>query len=143
MAQGADVRSFREVIPGVTTGLFDPEAGSEAVGLLMAQPKVRTRDGEARLLDDALGDGWAIVCLPGVLAELSRASFEALDLSVVELDSDVTEAGDMLERWFDEFSCAAAVIRPDRYVYGTARDGDELAALVARLETAFRKAVQA
>jgi 3-(3-hydroxy-phenyl)propionate hydroxylase len=143
MAQGADVRSFREVIPGLTTGLLDPEAASEAVGLLMAQPKVRTRDGEERLLDDALGDGWAIVCLPDVLAELSRASFEALDLPVVELDSDVTEAGDMLERWFDEFNCAAAVIRPDRYVYGTAGDGDELAALVARLETAFRKAVQA
>jgi 3-(3-hydroxy-phenyl)propionate hydroxylase len=143
MAQGADVRSFREVIPGLTTGLLDPEAGSEAVGLLIAQPNVRTRDGEERLLDDALGDGWSIVCLPGVLTELSRDSFEALDFCVVELDSEVTETQDLFQRWFDEFGCAAVVIRPDRYVYGTARDGDELTALVARLETAFRKAVQA
>jgi 3-(3-hydroxy-phenyl)propionate hydroxylase len=141
MAQGADVRSFREVIPGLTTGLLDPEAGSEGVGLLIAQPKVRTRDGEERLLDDVLGDGWAIVGLPGVVAELSRASFEALDLPVVELDVDVTEAGGVLQRWFDEFRCAAAVIRPDRYVYGTARNGEELSALVGRLETAWAKAV--
>lgn len=142
MAQGADVRSFREVIPGLKAGLLDPQADSEAVGLLIAQPKVRVSGGDEQLLDDALGNGWAIVCLSGVLADLNPAPLEALDLAVVELDRDVTETADLLRRWFDEFGCAAAVIRPDRYVYGTARDGDELAALVGRLETAWAKAVR-
>ena len=40
--------------------------------------------------------------------------------------------------WFAAHACAAAIVRPDWYLYGTARDGRELSALLDQLGRSLR-----
>ncbi|HEX4091362.1 MAG TPA: hypothetical protein VHZ33_21835, partial [Trebonia sp.] len=46
----------------------------------------------------------------------------------------VTDGDGVYLAWFAEHDCAAAVVRPDGYVFGTARDADELSDVVADLD---------
>jgi 3-(3-hydroxy-phenyl)propionate hydroxylase len=135
MGQGADVRSFREVIPGLTAGLVDDPSRSEAAGLLFVQPLVAIDDGSPpRPLDDLLGDGWALVALAATLDDAHADALGHLGATVLEVGSSVLDVDGTLRAWFDVFGCAVAVIRPDRYVFGTARSSEDLATLLADLE---------
>ena len=131
MSQGADVRSFRDVIPGLTTGILDPAPQSDAVGLLFVQPMITTTAEQQVLLDEMLGSEWAIVALPGVL-DAGRPQLPDW-LRALELDTDFFDPSGTVHEWFETFDCAAAVLRPDRYVFGTAADGNGLGDLIDRL----------
>ena len=109
------------------------------VGKLFIQPKVRTRDGEVKLLDDVLGSGFALVCW-GVdpsfwLNQKSRAILAALGGRIItvkpvvqiqrdrDIGPDAIVVGDeqmRLKEWFGSYPGAVAVIRPDRFVAGLA-----------------------
>jgi 3-(3-hydroxy-phenyl)propionate hydroxylase len=41
----------------------------------------------------------------------------------------------VVARWFDTYECRAAIVRPDHYVFGVARDEAALAGIVAELGT--------
>jgi 3-(3-hydroxy-phenyl)propionate hydroxylase len=45
--------------------------------------------------------------------------------------SELIETDGLFAAWADRYGCAAAVVRPDRYVFGLARDAIELDRLVA------------
>jgi 3-(3-hydroxy-phenyl)propionate hydroxylase len=49
------------------------------------------------------------------------------------------EVGDRFRNWLDSTGARAAVVRPDRYVYGTARNAGELRRLVRPLLTAVSR----
>jgi 3-(3-hydroxy-phenyl)propionate hydroxylase len=112
MSQGADVRSFRAVIPGLTTGLLDPDPQSDGVGLL-------------------LGDGWALVSQPGIVGIEDARSLRELDVRPFEIGADCDDPSGIVNEWFAAFGCSAAILRPDRYVFGTAT-ADDVGALLAR-----------
>jgi 3-(3-hydroxy-phenyl)propionate hydroxylase len=130
MSQGADVRSFRAVIPGLTTGLLDPDPQSDGVGLLFVQPHVRTKRGDS-LLDALLGDGWALVSQPGIVGIEDARSLRELDVRPFEIGADCDDPSGIVNEWFAAFGCSAAILRPDRYVFGTAT-ADDVGALLAR-----------
>lgn len=109
------------------------------VGKLFIQPRVRTRDGEVKLLDDVLGSGFALVCWgvdPGFwLNERSRNILAALGARIItvkpvvqihrdrDIGPDAIVVGDeqmRLKEWFGSYPGAVAVIRPDRFVAGLA-----------------------
>lgn len=109
------------------------------VGKLFIQPRVRTRDGEVKLLDDVLGNGFALVCWgvdPGFwLNARSREILAALGGRIVtvkpvvqiqrdkDIGPDTIVVGDeqmRLKEWFGSVPGAVAVIRPDRFVAGLA-----------------------
>ncbi len=112
---------------------------SSPVGKLFIQPRVRTRDGEVKLLDDVLGNGFALVCW-GVdpsfwLNARSREILAALGGRIVtvkpvvqirrdkDIGPDAIVVGDeqmRLKEWFGSVPGAVAVIRPDRFVAGLA-----------------------
>ena len=135
MGEGADVRSFREVIPGLTTGLLDSRSGSEAVGLLFVQPKVTDADGRRRLLDELLGDRFALLSMAPVPPE-AEAWADATGARVLELGREFEDSDGTLTQWFDTFGCVAAVVRPDRYVYGVAGTAHEIRGLLQRCRAA-------
>ena len=99
--------------------LVDAQGGADsAVGNLLRQPTLRGADGVARRLDDLLGRGFAVVGrTPGDLAlgedaenVLERVGGRRLALQGLE----PTEGAP--DRLFERH--AAAVVRPDRYVFG-------------------------
>jgi 3-(3-hydroxy-phenyl)propionate hydroxylase len=122
------------------------------VGRMFIQPKVRTRQGEVKLLDDALGKGFALLAWgadPNYwLNPRSRAILEALGAKIVTLKPtvqidrtvDMTDRTDVLgdeqmrfKEWFGQHPGSIVLLRPDRFVAGIAFpiEVDELIAAVA------------
>ncbi len=104
------------------TGLFqDTGSGAAAfpVGHQARQPTVEV-DGRRRLLDDVAGPGWYL---------LSRGPADGAGLARV---LDATQLGDP-EGWLARLlgGAAAVLIRPDRYVYGTAPTTADVGGLLA------------
>ena len=102
-------------------GIFQETAGTPPfpVGHQARQPTVET-DGQRRLLDDVAGPGWYLVSNgPADGAGLARV------LDTTQLDDP--------EGWLDRLTAGvhAVLIRPDRYVYGTAAAAAEVAGLLA------------
>lgn len=103
-------------------------------------------DGERRLFDDVVGSGWCIVAAAGVLDALpaaQRSAWKAFGgrtatVAAIQIAGALEDVDGTYARWFAAYSCSVAVIRPDWYVYGTARDGHELSGLLDRLDRSLR-----
>jgi 3-(3-hydroxy-phenyl)propionate hydroxylase len=112
--------------PRLGRGLWDD--ANELAGTLSAQP--RTASGQ--LLDDVVGYRFAVVGDPAVLSGTSdraKALLESLGAHVLD------EFSGEIRDWVTGLGAAAVIIRPDRYLFGTAGDSAELNALIASLET--------
>ena len=120
--------------PGLTGGLVT--GGGE----FFPQGIVRAHD-KRGLFDGMVGSGWCIVAVPGVLEPLStvdRAAWKAFGgrtatVAGPQTSGDFEDVDGTYARWFAAHSCSVAVIRPDWYVYGTARDSHELSDFLNRL----------
>jgi 3-(3-hydroxy-phenyl)propionate hydroxylase len=94
-------------------------------GMLSKQPRLA----DGRRLDDAVGYRFALICKDGIANGVSaetRASLRASDVAIL------SDAGDEISAYLDELAAAAVIIRPDRYILGSASSAPELDALVAR-----------
>ena len=90
-----------------------------------------------------MGAGWRLVIdarallLPDEppnslgLRKIAIAPTETYPETLVERDG-------LMASWFDRHDCVAAIVRPDHYVFGTARTAAELALLIAELEARLR-----
>ncbi|WP_132980382.1 bifunctional 3-(3-hydroxy-phenyl)propionate/3-hydroxycinnamic acid hydroxylase [Pigmentiphaga sp. D-2] len=132
---GGTVRDMprQEVIPPLEQGLL-ARAGTPARGTLFPQPWIRQAGATVRL-DHAAGDGWWLVLdarHAGTVPPLPPAwGMTTLDLGALAETEGVCRA------WFERYRCTAAVVRPDRYVYGVAADARELDALLDELRSAL------
>ena len=111
------------------------------VGRLFIQPRVGTADGETRMLDDAIGDWFAVLTWAidprSYLDEAARAFWQrnnARFLTIVpqnqlkeaqrhERASDLVILGDIdqsLKDWFGRHRKSVVVLRPDRFVAAAA-----------------------
>jgi 3-(3-hydroxy-phenyl)propionate hydroxylase len=118
---GTDVGSFRGVIPPLVSGLLDAPI-TAPVGQLLPQPVV---DGSG--LDDRLGRGFALVSA----GELDRDRLPPWFTDEAVRGRVVTNV-QALGPWFAEHGCEAALVRPDRYVFGVCT-ADDAGSLVERL----------
>lgn len=110
--------------PPLGPGALDTE--SAAAGTLSAQPT--TPAGE--MLDDLVGYRFSLVATTEALSAASAATSELLAaLNVMIVEADPGPVAD----WLAELDVAAALVRPDRYLFGTAADPAELDALATRL----------
>ena len=110
-------------------------------------PQGRVRSGvQTGRFDDVVGAGWCIVASgAGVLDCLTAAGREAWAaiggriavFGNAEEPASLKDIEGVYEAWFAGHSCHAAVVRPDWYLYGTAGDGEALAALLDRLQAAL------
>jgi 3-(3-hydroxy-phenyl)propionate hydroxylase len=103
-------------------------------GAYFPQPKVGLAGGGTVPLDDALGNRFAVLCLPEV-AEPVRQSAETLAqelggvmLRVLPADrageagpGDLVDVEGKLAAWLARYDADSVVLRPDRYVFGTSR----------------------
>jgi 3-(3-hydroxy-phenyl)propionate hydroxylase len=134
-------------IPDLTGGAIDVASGP-AAGTLFVQPRVgETGDGE--LLDDIVAPRFLLATTSE--AAQSWLSAAALDVwrrmsgerAIISQDEMAGAADDGIRRlherarlfadWMARYGAAAVVARPDRYVYGVARDRDGLNRLIEKL----------
>jgi len=121
--------------PPIRTGVFrlDQVSDTGSTGYLFSQPLVRSLDGAQVKLDDLLGSGFAVVGRSGAelgISEASRKILDRLGARSVSLEG-VKEVTGHFDRLFD--SSGAAIVRPDRYVFGHTAEGLSLDALIADL----------
>jgi 3-(3-hydroxy-phenyl)propionate hydroxylase len=132
MRAGADVGSFRNVIPPLIGGLLDPASrGAAPVGSLFPQPRVLGASGETALFDALLGAGFAAVTCDAADADEMD---DTMRWFTGDLGARILSAAEGLVRdWFARHRCRWALVRPDRYVFGVAGDADGFARLASRL----------
>jgi 3-(3-hydroxy-phenyl)propionate hydroxylase len=111
--------------PGLGPGLHEGALG----GTLFPQPRLA----DGRLLDEAIGNGFAVIGAAAVLdaaGARAHARWRAAGAAVLR------EPGGGAVTWLREQGVAAVVLRPDRYLLGGVRTGAELARLSALLPAA-------
>lgn len=93
-------------------------------GRLFPQPIVTRWDGSSVLLDEEIGQGFAIVArhgsvsLPAELRELSdRLPLRVVTFGPTPEPRVVGDQTGALQKWFDSENIDFALLRPDRYVY--------------------------
>ena len=134
-------------IPNLAGGVIDA-ASAPVAGTLFVQPRVGGA-GEGELLDDVVAPRF-LLATAGEQAQswLNAASLETWrriggERAVISQD-DMTggdhgdvrrlrERGRLFADWMAQHGAAAVVARPDRYVYGIARDADDLNRLLEGL----------
>lgn len=111
--------------PRLGPGLWQEGGPGDVGGMLAPQPRLA----DGRLLDDVVGFGFAVVARPDVLAHLALDLRGDLKQAGVALVPATGEAADQLA----ELGAVAAVVRPDRYYFGTYAEVGALATAVRDL----------
>ncbi|MGY4254041.1 3-(3-hydroxy-phenyl)propionate hydroxylase [Bradyrhizobium sp. USDA 4516] len=136
----------QKFIPDLVSGLIARDAA--LAGRLFVQPHVRAPDGRTCRLDDLLQPEFAIVTTAAErmawLSDASAAAWQRLsgERVVIATSGESADRGGILtviERdslfadWMRQHDSAAVIVRPDRYVFGAARNAGELSMLVGQL----------
>jgi 3-(3-hydroxy-phenyl)propionate hydroxylase len=116
--------------------LLEQVSDTGSTGYLFSQPLVQRQDEPAVRLDDLLGPGFALVTRAAevTLSESSQRILERIGARVVSL-AGLTEVRGHIDRLFG--SHEAAIVRPDRLVFGHTTEDLSLDELIARLGTAL------
>jgi len=135
----------QEIIPPLRAGcLALPE--TPARGSLFPQPRIASGS-TVHLLDEVVAPGWRLF-IDG------RRDDDAAMLSLCATHPDLfaaavapagsgrpdalEETENVLADWFDRHGVVAAIVRPDHYVFGTARDATELDGLLREIDVRRR-----
>jgi len=122
----------QDVLPPIETGLLSPRPHA-ANGTLFPQPWIAAGT-ERKRFDDLAGNGWWLVLdagFDGGAVDVRAAAIPGL--AVLQFGDPLRETEGVAAAWFRRHACGAALVRPDRYVYGVAADADELAGLLQAL----------
>lgn len=135
----------QEIIPPLRAGCLSHHE-TPARGSLFPQPRIASH-GTARLLDELTGSGWRVL-IDG------RSNDAAAMLSLCALRPDVSAAAvapagaarpnaleeteGVLAGWFDRHGVVAAIVRPDHYVFGTARNVSDLGDMLREIGLRLR-----
>ena len=125
-----------DLIPALSAGIVaidTPGAGERFI-----QPRLRTPTG-TRLLDEVTGSSWRLFVRDSAAAIRHRQDVATwvpyLAVDVVDVSELVDEGH--LATWFATRSVQAALVRPDFYVFGTARGEGAVADLLRRLHASL------
>ncbi|MBR0718107.1 bifunctional 3-(3-hydroxy-phenyl)propionate/3-hydroxycinnamic acid hydroxylase [Bradyrhizobium liaoningense] len=131
----------QEIIPPLRAGFLGQHEGP-ARGSLFPQPRIASA-GTVRLLDKVTGSGWrafidgrsndaaALLALCAARPDIFAAAIAPAGSTAPDA---LEETEGVLANWFDRHGVVAALVRPDHYVFGTARDAAELGDLLREIE---------
>ncbi len=130
----------QDLMPVLAEGFLSAEP-SPGRGALFPQPWIRAKAGAMRM-DDHVGRGFRLVGRGGLVRSMEEG-IRALGGTVAVLGDErgITECASVLGDWLDQHGVHHALVRPDHYVFGTARDAAGAAALVD--EASRRMSIQA
>jgi len=112
--------------PGLRVG------SSPLTGHLFPQPKLQS----GNLLDDEIGNCFALVTSLSFRTKMKENELEAFKTLRVAILSDVS---DDLQAWFQFHDLGAVLLRPDRYILGTAKTTTDLSSLLDFFEEKSRE----
>jgi 2-polyprenyl-6-methoxyphenol hydroxylase-like FAD-dependent oxidoreductase len=143
-----DARSADEVTGADdnATATAPPAAGaiSPTAGSLFPQARVAI-GGRDCLLEDAIDGGFTLYVLDEdaetVLDGGASDRLRELGATLVRVDAQL-DVANVYREWFRTHGCAAALVRPDFYVFGTATTHEQVPALVGRLDAALTHSKQ-
>ena len=129
--------------PALDGGALTALGGAHA-GEFFVQGRVRRADGGEERFDDLVGPGPCVVvrdeALLDALEPEQRERWRRLGGRFAAVDTAADLDG-TYGAWFDAHGCAAAVVRPDWYLFGSAADGEELNRLLAAVTGVLSPAV--
>ncbi len=133
----------QEIIPPLRAGFLAEHEGP-ARGSLFPQPRIASA-GTVRLLDEVTRPGW-LVFIDGrnndaaALLALcdARPDMPATAIAPVDTPNALEETEGVLANWFDRHGVVAAIVRPDHYVFGTARNAAALDNLLREIDVRLR-----
>lgn len=140
---GAVPTERQAFVPDLEAGMIDE--CSEIAGSLFVQPLIRNPAGANMLMDDVIGPEFLIVARQPEMCELDPvltarwAAIGGKRLLVGEgadhREGIVTihEVDGRIADWLKRHKIEAAVVRPDRYVYGVASDPEDVSRMVRKI----------
>jgi len=131
-ATGALPRTTFQGMPPLHGGLFSSTPGA---GELFPQPMVTVGAGPWVRLDDVLPLAPVVLSTASSAADLGVPLVEIAPAQASPSDPRV-QSGSVLPDWFIAHNARFAVVRPDRYVHGTADTADAAAALLREIDPA-------
>lgn len=159
LESGRMVTVRHKLIPSLTDGLIDLGTDSAPIGPageLFRQPVVRTQKGDELPMNDAVGQGFWLVCLDSqtvnALSEPALEIWRHLGGWIVVMDDPpvdepaaeinvlyLREMNGLLQGQFDEHGCRSMIVRPDRYIYGGAGTVEDLTRQLSDVENWLAK----
>ena len=128
----------QDIVPGLSCGLLSAHPDQPARGTLFPQPLVRHQGGTA-LLDRVCGTGFRMVIEAGAAPGLAAQARAAGITPILIGPGHIEECESVVANWFARHGCIAALLRPDHYVFGTAANAAEAAALLSERSTALAR----
>ena len=132
-ARAGQAVAMTDVVPPIRAGIIDPATG----GGRFPEFVVHDTAGAALRLDALLGGRFAIVSPPAPEdgAPTLPAAWDRLGGHRIEVGAQgaLRDIDGRFAAWLASAGGAAILVRPDRYVYGLARDAGELEGLVRQL----------
>jgi 3-(3-hydroxy-phenyl)propionate hydroxylase len=126
------LRQMERTVPRLGPGCLAP--ANRVAGMLSPQPTVITRQSQTVLLDELLGDGFALVAVGGDSSALNDAVRKAqwpqpppIIINVISVDDPwlpvspvitVRDPSGMLRDWYSQHRIDLTLLRPDRYIFG-------------------------
>ena len=122
---GQDSPEFFEV-PQPQLGMGVRVEGPPPCGVVFPQPRLA----DGALLDEAVGGRFAVLGRRDVLAAVPediRGQWNIMDIATI------ADGGDAVDGWLNLHGAGAVIVRPDRYVFGTAHDAEQLCVLTSEV----------
>ncbi len=110
--------------PPLGEGLFAETEGSH---LIFPQTKIQV-DGASIFSDDHFGKRWVFVSLKEV-SEKVKLQLQEKNIPIFILSESMDTDG-TLRNWLKNFGATCAILRPDKYVFGTGNNAEQLVELV-------------
>jgi len=110
------------ISPRLGPGLF--AADDELAGQPIPQPRLA----DGRLLDDHIGYNFSLLVNGSFCNSLNLKNENLADFPVTVIEDSQSPE---LQKWLEEVGAKAVLVRPDRYVFGTASTAAELQSLVS------------
>lgn len=135
----------QEIIPPLRAGFLAHQEGP-ARGGLFPQPRIASA-GTVRLLDKVTASGWRVfidgrstdaAALLALCAQRPDMSAAAVAPAGSGAPDALEETEGVLANWFDRHGVIAAIVRPDHYVFGTARNATKLGDLLREIDVRLR-----
>ncbi|MEI6769668.1 MAG: FAD-binding monooxygenase, partial [Betaproteobacteria bacterium] len=114
-------------------------SGHPAVGTLFPQATLKV-DGATSLMDDVLPKGWRLFVQSSFVDEFKLSAQKgSLQVELIECGGQgIDECSGVLAEWFSRMQVAAALVRPDHYVFGAFKSSEEFLAALQSVQVFYK-----